>query len=85
VTGGGLDATGQRWVGLRPTHSGDDFFVPVGKLKAVFVGKLLSSFEDAVKCNELAAPRRWKRLLVRASRRKWVIYAKAPSPVRSRF
>ena len=43
VTGGGIDATAQRWISSRP-----DYFLPVRVLSRVFRAKLLQAFEGAM-------------------------------------
>jgi len=73
VPGGGLAPGGERWVSCRPA-----FFVPVRVLSTVFRGKLLSALEDAGDSLVLPSGTDRARLLKRAGRRKWVVYAKPP-------
>lgn len=74
VTGGGLTASGDRWIACRP-----GFLVPVRVLSRVFRGKLLERFDRALRTgtwNSGAALGR--RLLRQAASREWVVYSKAP-------
>lgn len=74
ITGGGLDASGQHWISVRP-----GFLVPVRVLSQVFRGKLLESFERAL-CgggSGLSASL-GRQLLRQAAAKDWVVYSKAP-------
>ena len=82
VTGGGLDAEGNRWVGSRP-----DFLFPVRVLSRLFRGKFLHALsrahargilEFAGGCARLGAPDRFADLKSRLYRKEWVVYAKRP-------
>lgn len=75
VPGGGLDATGTRWVA-----ASRDFFLHVRILSTVFRGKLLDMLEQALEAGRLTAPRRTdvRERLRTAARRRWVVYCKPP-------
>lgn len=77
VPGGGLDPTRCRWIPSR-----EDFFLSVRILSTVFRGKLLAAIEKAVASGRIEASTHSSvpvaRLLRRAARRKWVVYAKRP-------
>lgn len=70
VTGGGIDASGQRWINSRP-----GYFLPVRALSRVFRGKLLDAFEHV-----LAPTRReqGRSILRKAASQPWVVYSKPP-------
>lgn len=74
VPGGGLSDNGQTWIACPP-----GFFLPYGKLRKTFRGKLLSKLEAAHDQGVfgIALPL-GHHLLQDAARRKWVIYAKPP-------
>ena len=74
VTGGGLAASGDRWIACRP-----GFLVPVRVLSRVFRGKLLERFDHAIQTgtSNLGASM-GHRLLRQAASREWVVYSKAP-------
>src|SRR5512138_1901442 len=80
VTGGGLSADGSKWVGT-PPH----YLFAVRALSAVFRGKLCAGLEQLYaeqklefhnQLADLVQPANFKRLLRRATRQKWVVYAK---------
>jgi hypothetical protein len=76
VPGGGLSNDGARWV---PCRSG--FFLPVRVLSRVFRGKFVTLLRRAREAGRLAGvddDRAFDRLLDRAVRREWVVYAKPP-------
>lgn len=74
MTGGGLDASQDRWIACRP-----GFLVPVRVLSRVFRGKLLDRLDRALqnKTAGLGTPL-GHRLLRRAASKEWVVYSKAP-------
>ena len=74
VTGGGLAASGDRWIACQP-----GFLVPVRVLSRVFRGKLLERFDRALQtgASNLGAAL-GHRLLRQAASREWVVYSKAP-------
>ncbi len=77
VPGGGLDPSGQRWVGAR-----DNFFLAVRILSILFRAKLLAALEAAVAAEKIKPSLRdgteVAKLLRRAARKKWVVYCKRP-------
>lgn len=82
VTGGGLGADGSQWVSASP-----HYLFSVRALSVVFRGKFCAGLaalrqagglEFHGKLAALAAPPAFRQLLRRASRRKWVVYAKRP-------
>jgi hypothetical protein len=74
VTGGGLAASGDRWIASRP-----GFLVPVRVLSKVFKGKLLDRFDQALHKRACGlGPSLGTRLLRQAACRQWVVYSKAP-------
>jgi len=76
VPGGGLDASGQRWI---PTR--ENFFLAVRILSTVFRAKLLAALQHAVATGKIAADLRGRpvaKLLRHAARHKWVVYCKPP-------
>lgn len=75
VPGGGISLEGDRWV---PAKRG--FFLPVKVLSEVFRGKLLSALETGAKHGRfpLSTPESVVELLVKASRKSWVVYSKPP-------
>ncbi len=74
VTGGGLAASGDRWIASRP-----GFLVPVRVLSKVFKGKLLDRFDQALHKPACGlSPSLGARLLRQAACRQWVVYSKAP-------
>ena len=82
VPEGGVAPDAARWV--RPRY---DFFLPVKAMAKVFRGKFLEALEKAFDAGQLrfpgqisslAAPRAFADLLRKASRHKWVVYAKRP-------
>jgi len=70
VTGGGIDASGERWISSRP-----GYFLPVRVLSRVFRAKLLQAFEGAMKPPQRA---RGTAILREAVSRPWVVYSKLP-------
>ena len=76
VPGGGLDASGQRWI---PTR--ENFFLAVRILSTVFRAKLLAALQQAVASGKVAADVRGvpvSKHLRHAARHKWVVYCKRP-------
>jgi len=82
VTGGGLSADGSNWVTM-PPH----YLFAVRALSAVFRGKFCAGLEQLYaedklefhnQLADLVQPASFKRLLRRATRQKWVVYAKRP-------
>lgn len=83
VTGGGLNADGDRW--LRPRSQ--NFLFPKDVLAKLFARKLLALLADAREqgelefggsCAELADPKAFARLKDRLYKTKWVSYCKKP-------
>lgn len=73
ASGGGLSADGE-WISSRP-----DFFLPVRVLAAVFRGKLLEAFQEALTAGHLRIPQATGRsMLQRATANDFVVYSKAP-------
>jgi hypothetical protein len=74
VTGGGLNASRDRWIASRP-----GFLVPVRVLSRVFRGKLLDRFDRGLqnRASGVGAPLGY-RLLRQAASKEWVVYSKAP-------
>ena len=79
---GGLAADGAHWVPCRP-----DFFLPVRVLSRRFRHLYLEGLKHlyrqgqltlAGRCQELAGPKPWRRLLAALRDKEWVVYAKAP-------
>lgn len=82
VTGGGLNAAGDRWLATRP-----DYFFPVTVLGALFRGKFLDGLRRRYAagelafgpgCAELADAEHFHRFLDGLYRQDWVVYAKPP-------
>ena len=74
VPAGSLSHDGERWIGT-PPH----FFLPVAVLAEVFRGKLLSSFEEALRAGLIPLDlQQGLRLLRLAARKPWKVYVKAP-------
>jgi hypothetical protein len=82
VTGGGLDANGDRWVGAKP-----GFLFPVRVLSRLFRGKCLAALERAYNkgiltfaggCAGLADADRFADLKDTLYRKEWVVYSKPP-------
>jgi hypothetical protein len=77
VPGGGLDASGRRWI---PTRG--NFFLAVRILSTVFRAKLLAALEQAVAAGKIATSvgrgTAVSKLLRHAARHKWVVYCKRP-------
>jgi hypothetical protein len=73
VAGGGPSPDGARWVSCRR-----GFFLPVRALSLLFRGKLLAALESGLKNGQITSPRNGNalRLLKRAARKKWTVYAK---------
>lgn len=81
VPSGGLSPDNSAWV--RPKSS--RFFLPVRALSKVFRGKFLSALRAKAgelrfcgRLRHLEDPRELNRLLARAARHEWVVYAKKP-------
>jgi hypothetical protein len=80
VPGGGLGLDGERWI-----SSKENYLLPIRVLKKVFRGKFIEYFEKAFRHLSFPSsiaryqnPREFKSLLVAASRKDFVVYAKAP-------
>lgn len=79
VPGGGLSLDGTKWISAKR-----GYFLPLKILSTVFRGKYLELLERAytrLKFDEipdLANPAHFKDALIAASRKTWVVYAKAP-------
>jgi hypothetical protein len=74
VTGGGLNASRDRWIAARP-----GFLVPVRVLSRVFRGKLLELFDHALAMRSAGIGSSLGRpLLKQAAAKNWVVYSKAP-------
>lgn len=82
VTGGGLDADGDRWKSSKP-----DFLFPVRVLSKLFRGKFLhalsrahskGNLEFAGGCAELKDPQSFAALKNRLYSKDWIAYAKPP-------
>ena len=79
VPGGGLSLDGNKWIKAKR-----GYFLPTQVLSKVFRGKYLSYLEaaygklkfDSATCDLSGS--QFKKALVAASRKKWVVYAKAP-------
>lgn len=81
VPGGGISLDNQKWIAAK--HRG--YFLPLKVLSKVFRGKYLSYLEQSftkLKFSpenlNLADPKNFKILLIEASQKEWVVYAKAP-------
>jgi hypothetical protein len=70
VTGGGIDASGERWISSRP-----DYFLPVRVLSRVFRAKLLQALESSM---ESTCRARGTATLREAASQPWVVYSKPP-------
>lgn len=73
VPGGGLSLDGNKWI-----KSKSGYFLPLKVLSKVFRGKYLSMLEASQDKLNLEDTHRFKGQLVEASRKNWVVYAKAP-------
>jgi hypothetical protein len=82
VTGGGLSADGEHWVGTRAS-----FFLPVKALSKLFRGKFLDALKKAYLAGqlrlhgstaELAEQKPWRSFLNGLYKKNWVVYAKPP-------
>ena len=82
VTGGGLSASGDRWISTR-----EDFFLPIKVLARLFRGKFLHGLEEAYRAGTLSLqgsveslsdPVEFDRLKDGLYRKEWVVYAKPP-------
>jgi len=74
VTGGGLSATGDRWIAAR-----NSFLLPVRALSKIIRGKFLEGLQQAHqegRLQGLADPVQFQRFARKLSRKKWVVYAK---------
>ena len=74
VTGGGLSATGDRWIAAR-----NSFLLPVRALSKIIRGKFLEGLKQAHQEGQLqglADPVQFRRFTRKLSRKKWVVYAK---------
>jgi len=83
VTGGGLDAAGDRWVASKSPR----FLFPVRALSKLFRGKFLAmlchlrnrgKLRFAASCQPLEHEAAWNALVAKLRRTKWVVYAKPP-------
>jgi hypothetical protein len=82
VPAGGLSVDGSRWIHCRPT-----FFLPVRVLSQLFRGKVLAQLQkahdDGRLClrgnlRPLVEPQAFRRMLIQARAKEWVVYAKPP-------
>jgi hypothetical protein len=79
VPGGGLSLDGKKWVSAKR-----GYFLPLKVLSKVFRGKYLELLEGAYaklkfeKIPDFTSPAQFKSVLIAASRKTWVVYAKAP-------
>jgi hypothetical protein len=82
VPGGGLSLDGSRWIGTRK-----DFFIPVKVMSRVFRGKFLDYLKESYEKNrlrfdgtisELKKKYKFKELLDKLYKTKWVVYCKPP-------
>ena len=82
VPAGGLSMDGSRWIACRPR-----FFLPVRVLSALFRGLFLHHLEQAYRQRKLqfpgeleplAHPAAFNRLLKKARKKNWAVYAKHP-------
>jgi len=79
VTAGGLARDKTRWI-----HSGRNYLFPVKMMSAVFRGKAVEALRRLHRLGKLAAfdelrdPEAFERLMARAARSHWVVYAKKP-------
>lgn len=80
VPGGGLSLDGKKWKSAKR-----GYFLPIKVLSKVFRGKYLSYLEDAFgklkfagDVEELANVINFKKILIAAASKEWVVYAKAP-------
>jgi predicted Zn-ribbon and HTH transcriptional regulator len=69
------------------SRSQDNFFLPIGILRKVFRGKLIQAIKKAYKQNKfylekslshLKNPQEFERLISRATKKPWMVYAKRP-------
>jgi len=83
VTGGGLDAAGDRWVASKSPR----FLFPVRALSKLFRGKFLAMLSRlrergklrfAASCKPLEPDAAWNALVAKLRGTKWVVYAKPP-------
>jgi hypothetical protein len=79
VTAGGLAHGGTRWI-----RSAHDYLFPVAMISTVFRGKMMEALHRLHRHGKLATfdelrdPEAFDRLMARASRSRWVVYAKKP-------
>jgi hypothetical protein len=81
VPGGGISLDQERWINTRP-----DFFLPLKILSQVFRAKFLDYFERAypellfsqTEVARYQSHREFKRLLIAASKKDFIVYAKEP-------
>jgi hypothetical protein len=93
VSGGGLSPDGKRWIHGRHRKRGKEYFAPGKVLSLVFRGMFIKLLKEAYAAGRLEFhgklqthehPHEFEKLLNKATRHKWVVYAKRPfsSPVR---
>ena len=73
VPAGGLSFDGSRWIA-----TSERFFLPVGKLRAVFRGKLLAKIERGIRSGSIFGDLAKDLALLRRTPKKWNVYAKKP-------
>jgi len=80
VPGGGISLDGKKWV-----SAPRNYFLPCKVLAKVFRGKFLDDLEKSFPklkwdsdTADLAYPQEFKKYLVAAARKDWIVYAKAP-------
>lgn len=81
VTGGGLDAEGNKWVACRR-----NFLFPINVMSALFRGKFLDGLQrlyergelDGTGCDQLANAESFARFKGELYTKKWLVYVKAP-------
>ena len=80
VPGGGISFDGTKWI-----SSSQSYFLPKRILATVFRAKFLNLLEESYdklqfndEISDLASPRQFKKLLIEAAKKDWVVYAKAP-------
>lgn len=81
VTGGGLDAEGQRWVACRR-----NFLFPINVMSELFRGKFLAGLQrlyergelDGTDCDQLATADAFREFKSKLYGKKWLVYVKRP-------
>ena len=80
VPGGGISFDGKKWI-----STSQNYFLPRKILATVFRAKFLNLLEKSYdklqfpdEIGDLASPNQFKKLLIAAAKKDWVVYAKAP-------